>query len=293
MQNLQSVFPLFCVCLLHVGFFCTRTRGWLFVGVAATLVFAAQMHAEDQVSPAPQGDARATDADGYVWVDKEGKELLSNFPRDARGAPLPDSAGTQSTVEDAAKSRKGFYQWTDASGVTHLTDRLEKVPKDRRETVVMQPLPEGDFVNIELSPAARIRQYVEQLQYLPRRWVIAGAFGVFTVLLLGVVWRQNRKVQPEPGAFSKVADNDEGTKEIPSESESWSDETKLAAHYKLIGVDPDALSSEVRKAYHRRMGEYHPDKVASLGQELRELAEAKSREINEAYEAILFYRGEA
>jgi DnaJ-domain-containing protein 1 len=32
------------------------------------------------------------------------------------------------------------------------------------------------------------------------------------------------------------------------------------------------------------MTEYHPDKVASLGPELRALAEKKSKEINAAYE---------
>jgi DnaJ like chaperone protein len=35
------------------------------------------------------------------------------------------------------------------------------------------------------------------------------------------------------------------------------------------------------------MAEYHPDKVAQLGEELRILAEAKSKEINAAYSEAL------
>jgi DnaJ like chaperone protein len=34
------------------------------------------------------------------------------------------------------------------------------------------------------------------------------------------------------------------------------------------------------------MKEYHPDKVAALGVELRELAEAKAKAINSAYEKL-------
>jgi hypothetical protein len=54
----------------------------------------------------------------------------------------------------------------------------------------------------------------------------------------------------------------------------------------ILGIRPGAPIEEVKRAYRRRMAEYHPDKVASLGVELRELAERKSREINSAYAAL-------
>ncbi len=40
---------------------------------------------------------------------------------------------------------------------------------------------------------------------------------------------------------------------------------------------------EIRAAYLMRISEYHPDKVAALGKEIREVAERKSKEINVAY----------
>jgi DnaJ-domain-containing protein 1 len=39
-------------------------------------------------------------------------------------------------------------------------------------------------------------------------------------------------------------------------------------------------------AYRQRMAEYHPDKVAHLGPELRELAEGKATEFNLAIKYI-------
>jgi DnaJ-class molecular chaperone len=51
-------------------------------------------------------------------------------------------------------------------------------------------------------------------------------------------------------------------------------------------LKPSATPSAVREAYRRKMREYHPDKVVNLGIELRDLAEAKAKEINRAYEEI-------
>jgi DnaJ-domain-containing protein 1 len=57
--------------------------------------------------------------------------------------------------------------------------------------------------------------------------------------------------------------------------------------YEILGVDKNASIVDVKKAYRQKMFEYHPDKVASLGKELRELAEQKTKEINSAYAEAL------
>jgi hypothetical protein len=61
----------------------------------------------------------------------------------------------------------------------------------------------------------------------------------------------------------------------------------------LLELPPDAGVDEIRAAYRRLVGQYHPDKVASLGRELQELAEAKSKDIQLAYQAALMERGDA
>lgn len=61
--------------------------------------------------------------------------------------------------------------------------------------------------------------------------------------------------------------------------------------YFILGLKPDATIDEIKSSYKQRMKEYHPDRVASLGVELKQLAEQKTQQINKAYEMIKKYRG--
>ena len=56
-----------------------------------------------------------------------------------------------------------------------------------------------------------------------------------------------------------------------------------AAWNEVLGVAADATPDEIQAAYRTLMSQYHPDKVASLGEELQVLAERKSKEISAAY----------
>ena len=60
---------------------------------------------------------------------------------------------------------------------------------------------------------------------------------------------------------------------------------------RVLELPADASIDEIREAYRRLMSQYHPDKVASLGRELRELAETKSKDISVAYQEALAARG--
>jgi hypothetical protein len=53
-----------------------------------------------------------------------------------------------------------------------------------------------------------------------------------------------------------------------------------------LGLTGRPTHGEVKRAYRNKIREYHPDKVAHLGSELRDLAECKSKEINAAYEYL-------
>jgi DnaJ-domain-containing protein 1 len=56
--------------------------------------------------------------------------------------------------------------------------------------------------------------------------------------------------------------------------------------YEVLGVERSASRDVIRAAYWARMNEYHPDKVAHLGEELQELAHEKSQEIQHAYRQL-------
>lgn len=59
----------------------------------------------------------------------------------------------------------------------------------------------------------------------------------------------------------------------------------------VLKVPPDATLEEITKAYKVLISKYHPDKVASLGEELRDVAEQMSKKINEAYRAAKLFHG--
>jgi DnaJ like chaperone protein len=63
------------------------------------------------------------------------------------------------------------------------------------------------------------------------------------------------------------------------------------SNYKILGIDPSATNEEVKKAYRKMAIKYHPDKVATLGEDVQKAAEEKFKAISQAYEAICRERG--
>ena len=62
-------------------------------------------------------------------------------------------------------------------------------------------------------------------------------------------------------------------------------------NYKILGIDPSASNEEVKKAYRKMAIKYHPDKVATLGEDVQKAAEEKFKAIVAAYDAICKERG--
>jgi hypothetical protein len=60
----------------------------------------------------------------------------------------------------------------------------------------------------------------------------------------------------------------------------------------ILQVAPTASALEIRDAYKHLISKYHPDKVDSLGQELKDLADKKSQEITAAYQEGMRARGD-
>lgn len=67
--------------------------------------------------------------------------------------------------------------------------------------------------------------------------------------------------------------------------------TTLSNAYAVLEIDETATDDEVRAAYKRMVVKHHPDRVASLGEDIKAAAEKKMREINEAKELIYKARG--
>ena len=67
----------------------------------------------------------------------------------------------------------------------------------------------------------------------------------------------------------------------------------LAEEYRILGVKRNAGESEIRRAYRKKAGEYHPDKIAAKGlpKEFTDFANGKFQEIQKAWERIREARG--
>ncbi len=84
------------------------------------------------------------------------------------------------------------------------------------------------------------------------------------LLLLWVAWRTLRAYIAPPGSRAEAASDP----------------------HSVLGVRRGATAAEIAQAYRERMKEYHPDRVADLGPELRELAHRKTIEIQQAQRAL-------
>ena len=101
---------------------------------------------------------------------------------------------------------------------------------------------------------------------------VAGYVGVAAVLGKQDVLRKQPEDEPE-------AEESERGNNAP---EHW---------YEILNVSPSAPVEEIQAAFRTEIAKYHPDRVASLGFELRALAESRSKKINNAYTEGLRMRG--
>jgi DnaJ-class molecular chaperone len=57
--------------------------------------------------------------------------------------------------------------------------------------------------------------------------------------------------------------------------------------HEVLGVEPSATREEIKRAYQRMVGQYHPDRVANAAPELQKLAEKRTKQLNAAYAELM------
>ena len=108
---------------------------------------------------------------------------------------------------------------------------------------------------------------------------LAGLYFGYWIVSKLIMGKPKDRPAPEAQTEPPARQNPESGKREPT----W---------YEILEVPYDATPASIRHAYRTLMSQYHPDKVAKLGDELKIVAERKSKEINVAYEEGMRLHGE-
>ncbi len=118
-------------------------------------------------------------------------------------------------------------------------------------------------------------------------WV-AIVFGYIGYLIVSVFLSKKMKPnKPKSNSYSNKKfssqSQNESSQDYQKEPSAHDGDLVGANWFHILNVPKTASMEIITSAYKRKISEYHPDKVANLGSELKELAELKSKQINAAY----------
>ena len=138
-----------------------------------------------------------------------------------------------------------------------------------------------------------VRRHGIELAFGGERWTIllyarSNAVGFGNALLAIVAPGSVLSADEEDDSL----DEDEGELEDEPDDEdddggdgdgAGDDEEAPRPWHDVLAVSPGASAAEIKAAYRERLKEYHPDRVAHLGEKLRAVATAEATAINAAY----------
>lgn len=134
------------------------------------------------------------------------------------------------------------------------------------------------------SQVASNLNYSERLQLMNFLIIIAKADGHVAQEEVAAIY--------EVGSYLRIQRSDiESLLNLENNRGTSSSDYSLEEAYKILGVSPNATDDEVKAAYRKLALKHHPDRVATLGEDVRKAAEKKFQEINNAKEKIYKARG--
>ncbi|HBB93614.1 MAG: hypothetical protein A2X22_05345 [Bacteroidetes bacterium GWF2_49_14] len=126
------------------------------------------------------------------------------------------------------------------------------------------------------------RQVGQYMDYSTRLQLIHLLFGISKAD--GLVSEQEQKTVERISYYMGIR-----TEDFHSIRALYSD--NLESAYEALEINSAATDEEVKKAYRKMAVTYHPDKVAYLGDGIKNKANEKFQKLNEAYEKIKKSRG--
>ncbi|MBX7117315.1 MAG: J domain-containing protein [Myxococcaceae bacterium] len=89
---------------------------------------------------------------------------------------------------------------------------------------------------------------------------------------------------PRPHLSQRPGKNPKRSKSVPPPKPTTP--PLRVSPYQVLGVKPGCTLAEAKKAYRALLVQYHPDKVAHLAEEFKALAETRTHDITQAWQAV-------
>ncbi len=107
-------------------------------------------------------------------------------------------------------------------------------------------------------------------------------------LLVRYLYLQKQKIQAGRQYFQyrQSAGRKQQQKYSQNKGSRTDGNTRADDPYAFLGIRRSASQEEIKKAYRKLVLQYHPDKVAHLGDEFKALAEERFKQIQQAYQEI-------
>ena len=107
------------------------------------------------------------------------------------------------------------------------------------------------------------------------------------LIILWLTWRYLARGRRRPPPFGGTGAGQTSGYQQQSTGQRPGPQTESSEDpYTVLGVGRSASAEEIKQAYRRLAGQYHPDKVAHLGKEFQDLAEARFKQIQAAYQEL-------
>ena len=116
------------------------------------------------------------------------------------------------------------------------------------------------------------------------------------MVILGFLLRYFYKLKKKREAFQRYSQNRQKARNqgnrASAGNQSRSDAGQQGSSapwdpYQVLEIERGASQEDIKSAFRRLAGKYHPDKVLHLGEEFKKLAEERFKEIQEAYGELM------
>jgi len=217
----------------------------------------------------------ALGAGGYLILKRKRNKALDSEPLEQvySGTQQHESSTQSSKKKQSKAHKKPGYRDSHTIAQAYFLDNLNKT----KETLRV-----AQRKDIEGRHATRLMSFEVEINLIAKKAEDPTAnlkeLSSQLLVMLQTMRGLNFKVHPR----SKHRASTSGTPKKPEKSESPSED-----YYSLLGISADSSAKKIKKAYHEKLKEYHPDRHQNSEFEwVQEQAEAMTRSLHDAYEIL-------